>query len=97
MDADTLLDEHFVENAYAKYQQKQRKGHKLGGVCANFHGLELDSALGVLQKMEYARAEKINRSRRGMRSGARRRGHDVLGPWAARGLRRRAAGSTSRS
>ena len=66
MDADTLLDEHFVENAYAKYQQKRRKGHKLGGVCANFHGLELDSALGVLQKMEYARAEKINRSRRGI-------------------------------
>ena len=66
MDADTLLDEHFVENAYAKYQQKRRKGHKLGGVCANFQGLELDSALGVLQKMEYARAEKINRSRRGI-------------------------------
>ena len=65
MDADTLLDEHFVANAYAKYQQKQSQGHRLGGVCANFHGLELDSALGVLQKMEYARAEKINRSRRG--------------------------------
>ena len=65
MDADTLLDEHFVANAYAKYQQKQGQGHRLGGVCANFHGLELDSALGVLQKMEYARAEKINRSRRG--------------------------------
>ena len=62
------------------------KGHRLGGVCANFHGLELDSALGVLQKMEYARAEKINRSRRGRRSRARRRGHDVLGPRAARGL-----------
>ena len=66
MDADTLLDSHFVENAYAKYQQPRRKGHKLGGVCANFYGLELDSALGVLQKMEYARAEKINRSRRGI-------------------------------
>ena len=66
MDADTLLDSHFVENAYAKYQQKGRKGHKLGGVCANFQGLELDSALGILQKMEYARAEKINRSRRGI-------------------------------
>jgi cellulose synthase/poly-beta-1,6-N-acetylglucosamine synthase-like glycosyltransferase len=66
MDADTLLDSHFVENAYAKYQQNRRKGHQLGGVCANFYGLELDSALGVLQKMEYARAEKINRSRRGI-------------------------------
>jgi len=66
MDADTLLDSHFVENAFAKYQQKGRKGHKLGGVCANFQGLELDSALGILQKMEYARAEKINRSRRGI-------------------------------
>jgi biofilm PGA synthesis N-glycosyltransferase PgaC len=66
MDADTLLNSRFVENAFAKYQQKQRKGHQLGGVCANFHGLELDSALGVLQKMEYARAEKINRSRRGI-------------------------------
>ena len=65
MDADTLLDAHFVENAFAKYQEKHIKGHKLGGVCANFHGIELDSALGVLQMMEYARAEKINRSRRG--------------------------------
>src|SRR4051794_8146044 len=66
MDADTLLDPHFVENAHAKYQEKRAKGHRLGGVCANFHGLELDSALGILQKMEYARAEKINRSRRGI-------------------------------
>jgi biofilm PGA synthesis N-glycosyltransferase PgaC len=66
MDADTLLDARFVENAYAKYQEKRRKGRKLGGVCANFHGLKLDSALGVLQMMEYARAEKINRSRRGI-------------------------------
>ena len=90
MDADTLLDEHFVANAYAKYQQKQGQGHRLGGVCANFHGLELDSALGVLQKMEYARAEKINRSRRGRAPGARRRGDDVLRPGAARGLRARA-------
>jgi poly-beta-1,6-N-acetyl-D-glucosamine synthase len=65
MDADTLLDARFVENAYAKYQEKHVKGHKLGGVCANFHGIELDNALGVLQKMEYARAERINRSRRG--------------------------------
>ena len=38
----------------------------LGGVCANFSGLPLDSALGALQMMEYARAEKINRSRRGV-------------------------------
>jgi cellulose synthase/poly-beta-1,6-N-acetylglucosamine synthase-like glycosyltransferase len=66
MDADTLLDPHFIENAYTKYQQKRRMGHKLGGVCANFQGLELDTALGVLQKMEYARAERINRSRRGI-------------------------------
>jgi poly-beta-1,6-N-acetyl-D-glucosamine synthase len=66
MDADTLLDSRFVENAYAKYQQTRRKGQQLGGVCANFHGLKLDSALGLLQMMEYARAEKINRSRRGI-------------------------------
>ena len=39
---------------------------KLGGVCANFTGLPLDTALGALQMMEYARAEKINRSRRGI-------------------------------
>ena len=31
MDADTLLDEHFVENAYAKYQQKRRQGHSSAG------------------------------------------------------------------
>src|SRR5215213_6803683 len=66
MDADTVLDADFVRAAYAKYQQKRRKGHELGGVCANFQGLDLDSALGILQKMEYARAEKINRSRRGI-------------------------------
>jgi poly-beta-1,6-N-acetyl-D-glucosamine synthase len=66
MDADTLLDSRFLENAYAKHQQKRRTGQRLGGVCANFHGLKLDSALGVLQMMEYARAEKITRSRRGI-------------------------------
>jgi cellulose synthase/poly-beta-1,6-N-acetylglucosamine synthase-like glycosyltransferase len=66
MDADTLLDSRFLENAYAKHQERRRAGHRLGGVCANFQGLKLDSALGVLQMMEYARAEKINRSRRGI-------------------------------
>jgi cellulose synthase/poly-beta-1,6-N-acetylglucosamine synthase-like glycosyltransferase len=66
MDADTVLAPDFVECAFAKYRQQNRKGHKLGGVCANFHGLELDTALGILQKMEYARAERINRSRRGI-------------------------------
>ena len=32
MDADTLLDEHFVENAYAKYQQKRRQGQARRGL-----------------------------------------------------------------
>jgi biofilm PGA synthesis N-glycosyltransferase PgaC len=61
MDADTLLDPRFVEHAQANH----RSNHALGGVCANFEGLALDSALGVLQMMEYARAAQINRSRRG--------------------------------
>jgi poly-beta-1,6-N-acetyl-D-glucosamine synthase len=65
MDADTVLDPHFIEAAHAKYRQR-RTGRPLGGVCANFAGLPLDTALGALQMMEYARAEKINRSRRGM-------------------------------
>lgn len=65
MDADTILDPHFVENAHAKYHEERVRGRTLGGVCANFSGLPLDTALGALQMMEYARAEKINRSRRG--------------------------------
>jgi poly-beta-1,6-N-acetyl-D-glucosamine synthase len=65
MDADTLLDSRFVEAAFIKYHQRG-KLQTLGGVCANFSGLQLDTALGVLQMMEYARAERINRSRRGV-------------------------------
>lgn len=61
MDADTLLDPRFVEHACAK----QRSNPAFGGVCANFDGRELDSALGTLQMMEYARAARINRSRAG--------------------------------
>lgn len=66
MDADTILDPRFVEGAYAKFQEHRGKDDRLGGVCANFTGLPLDSALGALQMMEYARAEMINRSRRGL-------------------------------
>jgi poly-beta-1,6-N-acetyl-D-glucosamine synthase len=66
MDADTILDSAFVKCAHAKFREQQAKGRPLGGVCANFTGLPLDSALGALQMMEYARAEKINRSRRGV-------------------------------
>ena len=66
MDADTILDAAFVKCARAKFREQQAKGRRLGGVCANFTGLPLDSALGALQMMEYARAEKINRSRRGL-------------------------------
>jgi biofilm PGA synthesis N-glycosyltransferase PgaC len=66
MDADTILDTAFVRCAHAKFREQQGKGRLLGGVCANFSGLPLDSALGALQMMEYARAEKINRSRRGV-------------------------------
>jgi cellulose synthase/poly-beta-1,6-N-acetylglucosamine synthase-like glycosyltransferase len=62
MDADTILDPRFLEMARAKFEAS---GESLGGVCANFSGLPLPSALGVLQTMEYARAEGINRSRRG--------------------------------
>jgi cellulose synthase/poly-beta-1,6-N-acetylglucosamine synthase-like glycosyltransferase len=65
MDADTLLEPHFVANALDKHEQARSRGEKLGGVCANFSGLPLDTALGVLQRMEYARAEQINRSRHG--------------------------------
>jgi cellulose synthase/poly-beta-1,6-N-acetylglucosamine synthase-like glycosyltransferase len=65
MDADTILDPRFVECARAKYRDAAAKGLRLGGVCANFSGLPLDTALGVLQRMEYARAEQINRSRHG--------------------------------
>lgn len=66
MDADTILDRGFVEAAYAKYRSDPEGRLRLGGVCANFSGLPLDSALGALQTMEYARAEQINRSRRGI-------------------------------
>lgn len=66
MDADTILDRRFVEAAFAKHERAIAKGQKLGGVCANFSGLPLDTALGVLQMMEYARAEQINRSRGGL-------------------------------
>jgi len=66
MDADTLLDPAFIDAALAKYQQERGCGVQLRGVCANFLGLPLDTALGVLQTMEYARAEKINRSRSGV-------------------------------
>jgi cellulose synthase/poly-beta-1,6-N-acetylglucosamine synthase-like glycosyltransferase len=66
MDADTLLDPHFVERAYAKYRAAPASDLRLGGICANFSGLPLDSALGALQMMEYARAERINRSRHGL-------------------------------
>ncbi|HEX6025662.1 MAG TPA: glycosyltransferase family 2 protein [Solirubrobacter sp.] len=62
MDADTILDPRFLEMAREKFRTG---GESLGGVCANFTGLPLPTALGVLQKMEYARAEQINRSRRG--------------------------------
>ena len=66
MDADTLLDRGFVDSALKKYQHERGRGVQLGGVCANFSGLPLDTALGALQMMEYARAEKINQSRRGV-------------------------------
>jgi cellulose synthase/poly-beta-1,6-N-acetylglucosamine synthase-like glycosyltransferase len=66
MDADTLLDPTFVEHAYAKHTHARERGRPLGGVCANFAGLPLDTALGTLQTMEYARAEQINRSRHGL-------------------------------
>lgn len=66
MDADTILDPRFVECAHAKFEGQTAVGDKLGGVCANFTGLPLDTALGALQMMEYARSEKINRSRRGL-------------------------------
>ncbi len=66
MDADTILDRYFVQAAYAKYVYERRHGRALGGLCANFSGLPLDSALGVLQTMEYARAAQINRSRHGV-------------------------------
>lgn len=65
MDADTILDPRFVEIAFAKFGSERRSGRQLGGVCANFAGIPLDSALGTLQMMEYARAARINRSRRG--------------------------------
>jgi biofilm PGA synthesis N-glycosyltransferase PgaC len=66
MDADTILDPRFVEAAFAKYSDEDAEDRRLGGVCANFTGLPLDTALGALQMMEYARAAQINRSRRGM-------------------------------
>jgi poly-beta-1,6-N-acetyl-D-glucosamine synthase len=66
MDADTLLDPAFIDCALVKYQHERGRGVLLGGVCANFSGLPLDTALGALQMMEYARAEKINQSRRGV-------------------------------
>jgi biofilm PGA synthesis N-glycosyltransferase PgaC len=68
MDADTELHPDFVENAYTKFQAPRhpKARNKLGGICANFTGTELDTALGALQMMEYARAEQISRSRRGM-------------------------------
>jgi cellulose synthase/poly-beta-1,6-N-acetylglucosamine synthase-like glycosyltransferase len=66
MDADTLLDRDFIANAYDKHLHARERGEKLGGVCANFAGRPLDNALGALQMMEYARAEQINRSRRGV-------------------------------
>ena len=66
MDADTILDAAFIDCALDKYQQERGCGLQLGGVCANFSGLPLDTALGVLQMMEYARAAKITRSRRGV-------------------------------
>lgn len=65
MDADTILDPEFVAAAYVKHRLERKKGRPVGGVCANFAGLPLDSALGALQMMEYARAAQINRSRRG--------------------------------
>lgn len=66
MDADTILDPSFVDCALDKYQEERGRGVQLGGVCANFSGLPLDTALGALQMMEYARAEKITQSRRGV-------------------------------
>lgn len=66
MDADTILDPGFVDCALDKYQEERGRGVQLGGVCANFSGLPLDTALGALQMMEYARAEKITQSRRGV-------------------------------
>ena len=65
MDADTILDPEFIGAAYFKHQLERKKGRSVGGICANFSGLPLDSALGALQMMEYARAAQINRSRRG--------------------------------
>jgi biofilm PGA synthesis N-glycosyltransferase PgaC len=65
MDADTILARDFIAAARAKYRQEKTSGRALGGVCANFSGLPLDTALGALQTMEYARAAQINRSRRG--------------------------------
>jgi cellulose synthase/poly-beta-1,6-N-acetylglucosamine synthase-like glycosyltransferase len=66
MDADTVLDPYFVRYACEKFAAERASGDRLGGVCANFSGLPLDTALGVLQRMEYARAEQITRSRRGV-------------------------------
>jgi cellulose synthase/poly-beta-1,6-N-acetylglucosamine synthase-like glycosyltransferase len=66
MDADTLLEPGFVEHAYAKHADARMRGRPLGGVCANFAGLPLETALGTLQTMEYARAEQVTRSRHGL-------------------------------
>jgi biofilm PGA synthesis N-glycosyltransferase PgaC len=51
MDADTELDEAFIENALASHARYSR----VGGICATFYGKEGGGALGGLQRLEYAR------------------------------------------
>ena len=83
MDADTLLDPHFVACAYARYQEEKLKGRALGGICANFSGLPLDSALRCAADDGVRPRRDDQPLAQGLRTGPGRRRDDVLGPGAA--------------
>ena len=62
MDADTELDEAFIENALAT----QARHGRVGGVCATFYGKHGGGLLGGMQRLEYARFARSLARKRGM-------------------------------
>jgi cellulose synthase/poly-beta-1,6-N-acetylglucosamine synthase-like glycosyltransferase len=62
MDADTELDDAFIENALACHEQLSR----VGGICATFYGKKGGGLLGALQRIEYARFARSLARKRGI-------------------------------
>ena len=86
MDADTLLDEHFVENAYAKYQRSGARDTNSAGSARTSRARARQRARRPAEDGVRARGDDQSLQARD-RAGPGRRGDDVLGSRAARGPR----------